>query len=128
MAKIKTLLVTLIFLQICYCKVWKNVGKTLKFLRDSPPPDERREVFTIDARDEMLNGPKQKIQESDPAESAFNEARKRARRSTSGVPKTDFVSLVFKYKLSLLIGLVILCVFLFCLAGSPPQETTKSAL
>ena len=89
MAVLKTLAISLLFLHFCGCKVWKDVGNTFKFLRDSPRPDDRREVITVDVRDELLHGPNR---EADPAKTVFNEARKRAKRSSTRQPRADFVS------------------------------------
>ena len=90
MAYVKTFIVLVIFVQFCSSKVWKDVGKTLKFIGDSQQLGGQSDVFTIDARDELVEGPNTEYQLP---RMAFNEARKRARRSTDGVPKTDFVSL-----------------------------------
>ena len=93
MAMLKTLIVAGIFLQFCNCKIWKDVGKTLRFSGASQHSDYRKNVFTIDALEEMSGRPNAELKT---AKMAFEEARKRAKRSASGgTPTTNYVCLNF---------------------------------
>ena len=93
MATFKVFLIAILFVQFCSSKIWKDVGKTLRFVGDSPQNDDHKDVFTIDARDALIEGPNAWVES---ARMAFNEARKRAKRSTDDLPKTNFVSMSMK--------------------------------
>ncbi len=90
-AKVLFTFCVLSLISLYECKIWKDVGSTLSFLRSEPEPGLRKEVFTVNSEDELLRWPKNK-EAYDPQE-AFKEAAKRVRRDDGSAhqPKSSMV-------------------------------------
>ena len=87
---LKSIFLVVLSTIICDGVKWKDIKKTLRFARNGPEPGERRDVFTIDSREELSNWP---THEADVGSfpNIFTEARNRVKRSTPGTPNKNVV-------------------------------------
>ncbi|XP_065056294.1 sortilin-related receptor-like [Rhopilema esculentum] len=85
---LKSIFLVVLATTICEGVKWKELKKTLRFARNGPEPGERRDVITIDSREELSNWPKHEPDVGS-FQNIFTEARKRAKRSTPGTPSKN---------------------------------------